>query len=60
MLYESKNIFDDELKLLKKENNKFGSQKNNLDFSLLLDGLSLKESKELQLMWHTDILQQKR
>ena len=49
MLYESKNIFDDELKLLKKENNKFGSQKNNLDFSLLLDGLSAEREQGITI-----------
>ena len=48
MLYESKNIFDDELKLLKKETINL-DHKNNLDFSLLLDGLSAEREQGITI-----------
>ena len=39
LLYESKSIFDDQLKALEVESRQFGTQGGNLDFALLLDGL---------------------
>ncbi len=39
MLYESKQIFEDQVSLLKNESKKYGTQGNNLDFALLMDGL---------------------
>ena len=39
LLYESKSIFDDQLKALESESRQFGTQGGNLDFALLLDGL---------------------
>ena len=48
MLYYSESIFDDHLLSLKKNTKKFSNlnNKEELDFSLLVDGLQPKESKE--------------
>ena len=39
LLYESKALFDDQLKALEADSRKFGTQGGDLDFALLLDGL---------------------
>jgi bifunctional enzyme CysN/CysC len=39
ILYETKNVFDDQLEILEIESKKIGNAGDNLDFSLLLDGL---------------------
>jgi bifunctional enzyme CysN/CysC len=39
LLYESKQVFDDQLAALAADSKKYGSQGDNLDFALLLDGL---------------------
>ncbi len=49
LLYESKNIFDDELETLKKDSTKFSSRKNKLDFSLLVDGLSAEKEQGITI-----------
>ena len=49
LLYESKNIYDDELEILKKDSKKFSLHKNNLDFSLLVDGLSAEREQGITI-----------
>ena len=39
LLYESKKIFDDQLYALQKDSSKFGTQGDEIDFALLVDGL---------------------
>ena len=39
LLYESKQVFDDQLAALAADSKKYGTQGDNLDFALLLDGL---------------------
>ena len=39
LLYESKLVFDDHLAALERDSVKFGTQRGELDFALLLDGL---------------------
>ena len=39
ILYETKNVYDDQLEILEIESKKIGNAGDNLDFSLLLDGL---------------------
>ena len=40
MLYESQMIFDDQVASLKNDSKKYGTQGGNIDFALLVDGLS--------------------
>ena len=40
MLYESQMIFDDQVASLKKDSQKHGTQGEDIDFALLVDGLS--------------------
>src|SRR6202040_3578966 len=40
LLYDSKQVFDDQLDALVADSRKFGTQGGDLDFSLLLDGLA--------------------
>ena len=40
LLYESKMIFDDQLSALQKDSSKFGTQGDEIDFALLVDGLA--------------------
>ncbi len=49
MLYESNSIFNDQLNELEKVNKKYGSQKNNIDYSLLLDGLSSEREQGITI-----------
>ena len=51
MLYESQMIFDDQVASLKNDSQKHGTQGEEIDFALLVDGLSKKENKVLRLMW---------
>jgi len=45
LLYESKVLFDDQLAALEGESKKFGTQGENLDFALLVDGLSAEREQ---------------
>ena len=40
LLYESKMIFDDQLAALGRDSRKFGTQGDEIDFALLVDGLA--------------------
>ena len=44
LLYDSKQVFDDQLDALKADSRKFGTQGDALDFSLLLDGLAAERA----------------
>ena len=49
LLYESKSIFDDQLEALKSESRQFGTQGENLDFALLLDGLQAEREQGITI-----------
>ena len=48
LLYDSKMIFEDQLTQLKFDSKKVGTQGQEIDFAILVDGLLWSESKELQ------------
>ena len=50
MLYESQMIFDDQVASLKNDSKKHGTQGEDIDFALLVDGLSAEREQELLLM----------
>ncbi|MDB3999740.1 GTP-binding protein, partial [bacterium] len=45
LLYESKMIFDDQLSALQKDSSKFGTQGDEIDFALLVDGLAAEREQ---------------
>ena len=49
LLYESKAVSDDELGALASESRKFGSQGDDLDFALLVDGLSAEREQGITI-----------
>jgi sulfate adenylyltransferase large subunit len=49
LLYETKQLFDDQLDTLAKESRKFGTQGGDLDFSLLLDGLASEREQKITI-----------
>ena len=49
LLYETKKLHADQLKIFKEENIKFGTQENKLDFSLLVDGLSAEREQGITI-----------
>ena len=49
LLYETKKLYADQLKIFKEENIKFGTQENKLDFSLLVDGLSAEREQGITI-----------
>ncbi len=49
LLYESKTLFDDQLAALAGDSKKFGTQGNDLDFALLLDGLSAEREQGITI-----------
>jgi sulfate adenylyltransferase large subunit len=49
LLYESKQLFDDQLEALAADSRKFGTQGEALDFSLLLDGLSAEREQNITI-----------
>lgn len=49
LLYESKALFDDQLAALAGESKKFGTQGENLDFALLVDGLSAEREQGITI-----------
>jgi sulfate adenylyltransferase large subunit len=49
LLYETKQLFDDQLDTLAKDSRKFGTQGSELDFSLLLDGLAAEREQKITI-----------
>ena len=49
LLYDSKQVFDDQLDALKADSRKFGTQGGDLDFSLLLDGLAAERERNITI-----------
>jgi sulfate adenylyltransferase large subunit len=49
LLYDSKQVFDDQLEALKADSRKFGTQGDGLDFSLLLDGLAAEREQNITI-----------
>jgi sulfate adenylyltransferase large subunit len=49
LLYESKQLFDDQLDALAADSSKFGTQGEKLDFSLLLDGLAAEREQNITI-----------
>ena len=49
LLHESQNVFDDQLKSLEKDSEKFGTQENELDFALLVDGLKAEREQGITI-----------
>lgn len=49
LLYETKQIYDDQLNSLEKESNKFGTTGNDIDFALLVDGLESEREQGITI-----------
>ena len=49
LLYEANLIFDDQIKQLQQESEKLGTQGKNLDFALLVDGLSSEREQGITI-----------
>ena len=49
LLYDSKQVFDDQLDALVSDSRKFGTQGGDLDFSLLLDGLAAEREQNITI-----------
>ena len=49
LLYESKLVFQDQLQKLDEDNKKFGTQKNKIDFALLVDGLAAEREQGITI-----------
>ena len=49
MLYESQMIFDDQVASLKNDSKKYGTQGENIDFALLVDGLSAEREQGITI-----------
>jgi bifunctional enzyme CysN/CysC len=49
LLYESKNIFDDQLKALESESRQYGTQGEKIDFALLVDGLQAEREQGITI-----------
>ena len=49
MLYESQMIFDDQVASLKKDSQKHGTQGEEIDFALLVDGLSAEREQGITI-----------
>ena len=49
LLYESKLVFEDQLEVLGKDSKKFGSQGDEFDFSLLVDGLAAEREQGITI-----------
>jgi bifunctional enzyme CysN/CysC len=49
LLYESKLLFEDQLAALEAESKKFGTQGDNIDFALLVDGLSAEREQGITI-----------
>ena len=49
LLHESKNVFEDQLKSLERDSEKYGTQGNELDFALLVDGLNAEREQGITI-----------
>ena len=49
LLYESKQLFDDQLDALASDSRKFGTQDGELDFALLVDGLAAEREQKITI-----------
>jgi bifunctional enzyme CysN/CysC len=49
LLYESKLLYDDQLAALERDSRKFGTQGDNLDFALLVDGLAAEREQAITI-----------
>lgn len=49
ILFESKELFDDQLSILKKDSQKYGTQGGQLDYALLVDGLSAEREQGITI-----------
>ena len=49
LLYESKSILDDQIVNLKKDSKKHGTQGKEIDFALLVDGLSAERQQGITI-----------
>ena len=49
MLYESQMIFDDQVASLKNDSKKYGTQGEDIDFALLVDGLSAEREQSITI-----------
>ncbi|MFP6711302.1 MAG: sulfate adenylyltransferase subunit CysN [Rhodospirillales bacterium] len=49
LLYDSKQIFDDQLETPKSDSQKIGTQRNDIDFALLVDGLSAEREQGITI-----------
>ena len=49
LLYESKMIFDDQLSALQKDSSKCGTQGDDIDFALLVDGLAAEQEQGITI-----------
>lgn len=49
LLHESKNIFDDQLKALETDSRQYGTQGENIDFALLVDGLQAEREQGITI-----------
>ncbi len=49
LLYDTKNIFQDQLEHLKKDSQKYGSLKNDIDFALAVDGLQNEREQNITI-----------
>ena len=49
MLYETKQVYDDQLQTLERVSQKFGTQGNKIDFALLLDGLEAEREQGITI-----------
>ena len=56
MLYEAQLVFDDHIIALERDSRTQGTQGDEIDFALLVDGLSARENRASRSMWPTGIL----
>ena len=49
LLYEAKSLFEDQLESLRKESERFGTQDGEIDFALLVDGLSAEREQGITI-----------
>ena len=49
LLYDSQSLFEDQISTIEAESRKWGTQGNNLDFALLLDGLSAEREQGITI-----------
>ena len=49
LLYETKQLLEDQLDALESDSRKFGTQGDELDFSLLLDGLAAEREQKITI-----------